>query len=155
MDKRRTRDGGFSLIEIMIAMGIIAVALFAVLSMTMHSNTTREDIRELEIAKEAAYRKVDELRGLPWGSAAGVLVPSVVSSYVTAVNRPPEFVPQLRYDVSPSRPVSDGGDPWNTMANTSGMAMTAIFCIVESSSIIPVYRRVRRGRRGGETGESD
>jgi prepilin-type N-terminal cleavage/methylation domain-containing protein len=113
---RRTRrgDAGFSMVEIMIAMGVIAVALFAVLSMTMHTNTTREDLREMEVAKEAAIRKIDEIRGLPWGSVSGTVVPSVVLSYVTAT-RAPEKVPGLRYDVSTA--AAPAGDPWNTTAN--------------------------------------
>jgi prepilin-type N-terminal cleavage/methylation domain-containing protein len=111
MRRTRRRDSGFSMIEIMIAMGVIAVALFAVLSMTMHTNTTREDIREMEVAKEAAFRKIDELRSLPWGlTTSPPTPPTVVKNYVTAV-RTPEIVQGLQYNVSTAV------DPWNTLVN--------------------------------------
>jgi prepilin-type N-terminal cleavage/methylation domain-containing protein len=84
MHRMRSKDGGFSLIEVMIGIAVIVVALFAVLSTTIHTNTTKESQREMEIAKEAATRKIEEIRGLPWGSFANPVLPpesSVVNTY--------------------------------------------------------------------------
>ena len=114
---RRTRrgDAGFTLFEMMLAIGVIAVALCAVLSMTIHSNTTREHLRENEIAKEAAFRKLDEIRGLPWGNVAMPITASVCDLYV-ATAAPPQLVAGLRYELSPGIP-APGGDPWNNTLN--------------------------------------
>jgi prepilin-type N-terminal cleavage/methylation domain-containing protein len=84
MNRMRTRDGGFSLVEVMIGIAIIVLGLFAVLSTTIHTNTTKESQREMEIAKEAAMRKIEEIRGLAWGSFANPVLPpdsSVVNTY--------------------------------------------------------------------------
>jgi hypothetical protein len=99
----------------MLAIGVIAVALCAVLSMTIHSNTTREHLRENEIAKEAAFRKLDEIRALPWGNVGLPVTASVCDLYV-ATAALPQLVPGLRYELSPSI-AAPGGDPWNTTLN--------------------------------------
>src|SRR5689334_3228873 len=65
MMRRQLRDGGFSLLEIMIAMTVIAIALFAILSMVVNMMATQENMRELEIAKEAAATKMEEIKSHP------------------------------------------------------------------------------------------
>ena len=113
---RRTRrgHGGFTLIEMMMAIGVIAVALCAVLSMTMHSNSAREHLRENEIAKEAAFRKMDEIRALPWGTVAAPITASVCDLYVAGLAQP-ELVSGLRYELPTT--AAPAGDPWNTLGN--------------------------------------
>lgn len=80
MNARRAQQG-FSLLEIMIALVVIAFALMGILSATVHTSNSKEAMRELELAKEAADRKIDELRGLPWGSIKNPTFPSVVNLY--------------------------------------------------------------------------
>jgi prepilin-type N-terminal cleavage/methylation domain-containing protein len=80
--KSRRGSAGFSLLEIMIAIVIIAVALMGILSATIYNSNAKESLRELEVAKQAADRKIDELRSLPWGSFKSPIVPSVVNMYV-------------------------------------------------------------------------
>jgi prepilin-type N-terminal cleavage/methylation domain-containing protein len=124
MTRPRSRSAGFSLIELTIAMIIIAFALFAVLSMTLHTSSSKEAMREAEIAKEAASRKIEEIRGLPWGTTTPTVIPSVVYTYATQngtllsptlprevviPNVAPFLVDGLSYTV-PS-------DPWNTSTN--------------------------------------
>jgi prepilin-type N-terminal cleavage/methylation domain-containing protein len=79
--KAKRAQQGFSLLEIMIALVIIAFALMGILSATVHSSNTKEVMREYEVAKEAADRKLDELRGLPWGSLRSPVFPSIVNLY--------------------------------------------------------------------------
>ena len=67
-DLRRTRRGqlGFSMVELMVALLILALALFAIMSMILHSAGTKEAQRELMRAKEASHQKLEELRSQPW-----------------------------------------------------------------------------------------
>jgi hypothetical protein len=83
MVKARSRSGGFSLVETIIAMVVIVIALFAILTVTVYTSTTEQAQKELETAKEAASRKLDEIRGLPWGGMSNITIPSVVNSYAT------------------------------------------------------------------------
>src|SRR5262245_66667354 len=94
MTSQRYRSGGFSLIEILIATVIIAIALFGILSMSLHTSTTKENMRELEIAKEAASRKIEEIRGLPWGAVdpSKTVIPSVVFTYAKGQGLPREVI---------------------------------------------------------------
>lgn len=61
----RRRNSGFSLLELIIAMAVIAVAMFGVLSMILHTMQTKETMRELQIAKEAAATKIEEVKAHP------------------------------------------------------------------------------------------
>lgn len=56
------RQRGFTLLEVMIAMVVIAIALFAAISMIFHTSTAKETMREQEIAKEAASAKIEEIK---------------------------------------------------------------------------------------------
>jgi prepilin-type N-terminal cleavage/methylation domain-containing protein len=126
MTSQRSRARGFSLVETMIAMVIIVIALFAILSMTIHTSATQTSLKELEVAKEAACRKIEEIRGLPWGSFVNLTIPSVVNTYVgpyvTAGNPPFPFTPVV-VTVNPftvdglSYNLSIARDPWNTTLN--------------------------------------
>ena len=59
---RKLRRGGFTLLEVMIALAVIAVALFAALSMILQTASAKESMREQEIAKEAASAKLEEIK---------------------------------------------------------------------------------------------
>ena len=61
----RRRRSGFSLLELIIAMAVIAIAMFGVLSMILHTMQTKETMRELQIAKEAAATKIEEIKSHP------------------------------------------------------------------------------------------
>jgi prepilin-type N-terminal cleavage/methylation domain-containing protein len=60
--RRRRADRGFSLVELIFALGIIAVVLFALISMILHTMNTKESMREQLVAKQAAVSKVEEIR---------------------------------------------------------------------------------------------
>lgn len=53
---------GLSLVELMFALGIIAVALMGIMSMIITSATNKERMRELMVAKEAAALKIEEIK---------------------------------------------------------------------------------------------
>jgi hypothetical protein len=108
----------------MIAIVVIAIALMGILSATLHTSGVKESLREAEVAKQAASRKIDEIRSLPWGSYGTPVFPSVVNTYVNSYvlagspgfpykpsinNLTPFTVEGLSY-TNPS-------DPWNTSAN--------------------------------------
>ena len=60
---RRPRSrGGFSLIELMFALTIIAIALMGIFSVILHTSRTKEAMRETEVAKEAAAVKMEEVK---------------------------------------------------------------------------------------------
>jgi prepilin-type N-terminal cleavage/methylation domain-containing protein len=60
--KARRKQSGLSLLELIIAMSVIAIAMFAILSMIVHSMQTKETLRELQIAKEAVSTKMEEIK---------------------------------------------------------------------------------------------
>lgn len=64
--KKPNRRRGFSLIELMVALGVIAVSLFSIITMITHTATEKESQRQLAIAKEAVEKKIDELKGQAW-----------------------------------------------------------------------------------------
>ncbi len=53
---------GLSLVELMFALGIIAVALMGIMSMILTSSQNKERMRELMVAKEAAALKIEEIK---------------------------------------------------------------------------------------------
>ena len=59
--KRRT-DQGFSLLEVMVSLSIIAIALMAIVSTVLHTIRMKESEKEQQIAKQAVTRKVEELK---------------------------------------------------------------------------------------------
>ena len=63
--KARRKQSGLSLLELIIAMSVIAIAMFAILSMIVHSMQTKETLRELQIAKEAVSTKMEEIKSHP------------------------------------------------------------------------------------------
>jgi len=127
------RQAGFSLLELTIAMAIIAFALFAILSMTLHTASEKEAMRELQTAKEAANRKVEEIRGLAWGSLSSPVFPSVVNTYASGTAGP-FLVDGLTWDV----PVSY--DPLNTTTfnpQKKGMGKIIIHGVQHSGGTFP------------------
>jgi prepilin-type N-terminal cleavage/methylation domain-containing protein len=57
---------GLTLMELMVALGVVAVALFGAVSMILQTVRTKEYSRELDLAKHAAATKLEEIRVRPW-----------------------------------------------------------------------------------------
>lgn len=60
--KPRRRAAGFTLIELMFAIAVIAIALFAISSMVLQSVALREAGRESETAREWVQKKIEEVK---------------------------------------------------------------------------------------------
>jgi Tfp pilus assembly protein PilV len=63
--KARRKQSGISLLELVIALAVIAIAMFGILSMILHNMATKETMRELQIAKEAVTTKMEEIKSHP------------------------------------------------------------------------------------------
>lgn len=64
------RRRGLTLMELMIALGVIAIALFGAVSMILHTVRAKEYSRELDVAKHAAATKLEEIRVRPWNEVS-------------------------------------------------------------------------------------
>jgi prepilin-type N-terminal cleavage/methylation domain-containing protein len=60
------RRRGLTLMELMVALGVVAIALFGAVSMILHTVRAKEYTRELDVAKHAAATKLEEIRVRPW-----------------------------------------------------------------------------------------
>lgn len=53
---------GVTIVELMFALGIIAIALLGIVGVLLHALSTKDADREQQIAKTAATRKLEEIR---------------------------------------------------------------------------------------------
>lgn len=83
MENRQER--GLSLVELMIALSIIAVALFAIMTMFSYAMTGREKQREQAIAKQEAQAKLEELKAQSFTNFQTYLT----TQYGTGTTTPP------------------------------------------------------------------
>lgn len=63
----RNAEAGFSLIEVLIALGILTTALVALAQLFAMSTRTNYAARSTTIATVLAQQKLEQLRGLTWG----------------------------------------------------------------------------------------
>src|SRR3954465_4129985 len=80
----RRRDQGFSLVELMIALMIIAISLFAILSMVVHTMSIRQATRESEMAKEWVTQRIEEVRSRTFTTLSGTLQPGTSAAFRSA-----------------------------------------------------------------------
>src|SRR5580765_2340297 len=66
------KDRGLSLVELVIAMGILAIALTGVIAALLQAAQSNQANRELIVARDAVMAKLDELRARPVNQALGV-----------------------------------------------------------------------------------
>lgn len=59
---RPRRDSGLSLVELMVALGVIAVALFSLVAMILNTTRGKQAQRDQALAKQAATAKLEEMR---------------------------------------------------------------------------------------------
>lgn len=88
---RRARSQGFSLVEVMMAMSVIAIALMAILSMITHTAADKESQRELAFAKDAATTILENVKAQGFNDPNTFL--SQMSAYLTATYGSPSNVP--------------------------------------------------------------
>ena len=68
MRKRARKTAGLTMVELMIALIIMAIAMLGVVSVMLHTMKAKELTREYDIAKEAAFSKLEGMRALNWVS---------------------------------------------------------------------------------------
>lgn len=68
---RRNAQAGLSLVELMVALAVIAIALFAMMSMIVHTQREKELQRELAIAKQVVVQRLEKIRVQDWAVISG------------------------------------------------------------------------------------
>jgi len=79
----RKAQKGFSLVELMMAMAIIAIALFGILSMITQTMSMREVARENEMAKEWVQKRIEEIKSQPISGMSGWQWPTPMPACMT------------------------------------------------------------------------
>ena len=62
MFTRKARQGGFSLLEVVVALAVISIALLAMLTMMLNTSNLKEVGRQRSLAMQAAMAKLEELK---------------------------------------------------------------------------------------------
>jgi prepilin-type N-terminal cleavage/methylation domain-containing protein len=127
----RRQESGFSMLEVMIALAIIAFAIFAIMSMILGTMASQEALRELQTAKEAAAQKIEQIKSTDFATALVTYPP------VTPPTTPPQF------------PVPGLGDP----AFSDGVARGSIITQTDSKqTLMDILVSVTwKGRKGKTT----
>jgi len=89
------RKRGLTLVELMIALAIIAIALFGILSMIVQMMAIREATRESELAKEWVQKKIEEVKSRPFSDLRTVAYTPAGGSVYTAAFANPDVPTQL------------------------------------------------------------
>lgn len=76
------RRGGFTLLELVIAMGVIAIAIIGLVSMLTHTMRNKENQRYLDIAKQAATEQLERIKAVS-DPGAGTAYSDYVVSQIT------------------------------------------------------------------------
>ena len=69
-----TTDGGFSLIEVLIAMLVVTIGLVSMAQLMAVTTVVHSDARATSVSTELAQAKLDELTGMNLASAAAVQI---------------------------------------------------------------------------------
>jgi type II secretory pathway pseudopilin PulG len=84
---RSSADGGFSLVEVLVATGLLATALVTLAQLFAISTSSNLTARHVSYATVLAEQKVEELRALAWGYDSDGLPTSDITSN-TATDEP-------------------------------------------------------------------
>jgi type II secretory pathway pseudopilin PulG len=77
-----------TLVELMFALAVIAIALVGIMSVITHTLSSKEAQKELSIAKETVASTLEAVRGRPF---------SEIGTYLTATYGPPSQTPPVQY----------------------------------------------------------
>jgi hypothetical protein len=72
----------------MVALSVIAIALFGVVSMILYTTKAKDAQRELGCAKAAAGKKLDEMRSQPWTTLSNLTSPAYGAFSVDGLSNP-------------------------------------------------------------------
>ena len=82
---RFSSDAGFSLMEVLIAMGVMAIGLVALAQLFAISTTANHASKTTTFATMLAQQKMEQLRGLTWGFDTVGLPISDLSTNISVV----------------------------------------------------------------------
>jgi prepilin-type N-terminal cleavage/methylation domain-containing protein len=130
-DRRPADDGGFTLVEVIVAMGLLAVVSSAVLAMTVTGLRAAGTAKFASQAKGVIQARIESMRTMPYhvGRSAGEYV-DVLDTYFTDVGGP-ATVPVCRTASTYAKPETS----WNGYVSA-----TATRCAYEPAG--PFYRKV-------------
>lgn len=97
--------------ELMVALGVIAVALFGAVSMILQTVRTKEYMRELDVAKHAAATRLEEIRVRPWSEVSNPSSALYQPFTVQGLNPPTSN--GGRHGLARIRNLGPGGQPTN------------------------------------------
>ena len=66
----RNGQKGVTLLEVIIALAVIAIALLSIVSVIVHTTNLKDSTRELTISKEAAQARFEEMRDADFSNLA-------------------------------------------------------------------------------------
>lgn len=81
LTSKRRGQRGISIVELMVALAVIAIALFALISMITHTVAIKEAQKELSIAKQAAATKLEEIKSILYSTIAGTYSAASSTTY--------------------------------------------------------------------------
>lgn len=84
-ERRAKARAGMTLIELMVALGVISIALFGILSMILYIVRTKEAQRELATAKQAAAARMEQIKAVTYPVGAPLPYSQYVVQQVTGV----------------------------------------------------------------------
>ena len=94
--RSRRTSAGFTLVELMMALAIIAIALFGILSMIIQTMAMRETARENQLAKEWVQQRIEEVKTRPYSDLKTVaFIPAGGTTVHVANFSSPNTPPQL------------------------------------------------------------
>lgn len=114
----RRSDSGFSLIEVIVAVAVLATGLVAVAQMFALSTNTNRTARWASIGTTLAQQKIEQLRGLAWGFDALGLPQSDFSSNLTVA--PPAASGGLGLSASPQNALVSNTPGYVDYLNAAG-----------------------------------
>jgi type II secretory pathway pseudopilin PulG len=88
-DQRRAGEGGFSLLEVLLATTILTVGLAALAQLFVVSTNANTSAKATTVASVLAAQKMEQLRGLTWGFDTIGLPLSDISTDTTVVPETP------------------------------------------------------------------
>jgi len=96
----KARNAGLTMVELMIALGIMAIALFALFTFILHTMTAKEAMRDLELARQSVTGKMEEIKAQAWNNIA-----PFVNGQMAQANpaTSPRAVPGLSDPANPSQ----------------------------------------------------
>ena len=99
--RKRARSAGVTMVELMIALIIMAIAMLGVVSVMLHTIRGKEITREYDIAKEAAATKLERMRALTWDDPGdGSPGPFLSDTSSSNTLYQPWSIPELNHSIS-------------------------------------------------------